>query len=131
MFGDGDEVHLQCRNGKPLDALLPRGRARSPTARYVLDGEIVIVDGSVQEFDLLSQRIHPAASRIERLREETPARLVAFDLLAERRRGRCSSCPTTSAASARRRVAEPGRADAGGRHEPHEAGRAGCRPPRA
>jgi ATP-dependent DNA ligase len=43
---------------------------------------IVVVDG-VQEFDLLSQRIHPAASRVERLRQETPAELVAFDLLAE------------------------------------------------
>ena len=43
---------------------------------------IVVVDG-VQEFDLLGQRIHPAASRVERLRTETPAALVAFDLLAE------------------------------------------------
>ena len=43
---------------------------------------VVMVDG-VQEFDLLSQRIHPAASRVEMLREETPAALVAFDLLAE------------------------------------------------
>ena len=43
---------------------------------------MVVVDG-VQEFDLLSQRIHPAASRVERLRQETPAELVAFDLLAE------------------------------------------------
>src|SRR5665809_135151 len=43
---------------------------------------VVTVDG-VQEFDLLSQRIHPAASRVERLRQETPAALVAFDLLAE------------------------------------------------
>ena len=43
---------------------------------------IVVVDG-VQEFDLLSQRIHPAASRVEMLRKETPAELVAFDLLAE------------------------------------------------
>jgi ATP-dependent DNA ligase len=42
----------------------------------------VTVDG-IQEFDLLSQRIHPAASRVERLRQETPAALVAFDLLAE------------------------------------------------
>jgi ATP-dependent DNA ligase len=43
---------------------------------------VVIVDG-IQEFDLLGQRIHPAASRVERLREETPAAFVAFDLLAE------------------------------------------------
>ena len=43
---------------------------------------VIEVDG-VQEFDLLSQRIHPAASRVERLAAETPASLVAFDLLAE------------------------------------------------
>ena len=49
----------------------------------VLDGEMVVVVDGVQEFDLLSQRIHPAASRVERLRQETPADLVAFDLLAE------------------------------------------------
>jgi ATP-dependent DNA ligase len=49
----------------------------------VLDGEMIVVVDGVQEFDLLSQRIHPAASRVERLREETPAGLVAFDLLAE------------------------------------------------
>ena len=47
------------------------------------DGEIVIEIDGVQEFDLLSQRIHPAASRVERLRNETPASLVAFDLLAD------------------------------------------------
>jgi ATP-dependent DNA ligase len=49
----------------------------------VLDGEIVIdrADGR-QDFDALSQRIHPAASRIARLSEETPARFIAFDLLA-------------------------------------------------
>ena len=51
--------------------------------RFVLDGEIVVVVDGVQEFDLLSQRIHPAASRVERLANETPAAFVAFDLLAE------------------------------------------------
>ena len=43
---------------------------------------VVTVDG-IQEFDLLSQRIHPAASRVERLAKETPATWSAFDLLAE------------------------------------------------
>jgi len=54
-----------------------------PAQRYVLDGEMVVTVDGVQEFDLLSQRIHPAASRVERLAKETPADLVAFDLLAE------------------------------------------------
>jgi ATP-dependent DNA ligase len=54
-----------------------------PAPRLVLDGEMVVTVDGVQEFDLLSQRIHPAASRVERLAKETPAALVAFDLLAE------------------------------------------------
>lgn len=80
-FVDGDEVELQSRNGKPLTRYFPE--LRFPPGRYVLDGEIVIhgPDGG-QEFDLLGQRIHPAASRINRLAEETPATYVAFDLLA-------------------------------------------------
>jgi len=81
-FADGDEVVLQSRNGKPLTRYFPE-LAALPAGRYVLDGEIVIRDGDGREdFDALSQRIHPAASRIARLAEETPARLVAFDLLA-------------------------------------------------
>jgi ATP-dependent DNA ligase len=80
-FVDGDEVELQSRNGRPLTRYFPE--LRFPPGRYVLDGEIVIhgPDGR-QEFDLLGQRIHPAASRIARLAEETPARFIAFDLLA-------------------------------------------------
>ena len=54
-----------------------------PAGRYVLDGEIVVrgPDGR-EDFDALGQRIHPAASRVERLAAETPACYVAFDLLA-------------------------------------------------
>ena len=81
-FVDGDEVFLQSRNGKPLDRYFPE--LTLPPGRYVLDGEIVIDpgDGS-QDFGALQQRIHPAASRVEMLARETPATIVAFDLLAE------------------------------------------------
>jgi ATP-dependent DNA ligase len=80
-FVDGDQVELQSRNGKPLTRYFPE--LRFPEGRYVLDGEIIIHGaGGGQEFDLLGQRIHPAASRIARLAEETPATYVAFDLLA-------------------------------------------------
>lgn len=86
-FVDGEELHLQSRNGKALLRYFPE--LRFPPGRYVLDGEIVIpapeVEGDVvgrQEFDLLGQRIHPAASRIARLAQETPATFMAFDLLA-------------------------------------------------
>lgn len=80
-FVDGDSVELQSRNGRPLTRYFPE--VRFPPGRYVLDGELVIHGpGGRQEFDLLGNRIHPAASRIERLSVETPAVYVAFDLLA-------------------------------------------------
>jgi ATP-dependent DNA ligase len=80
-FVDGEDVVLQSRGGKPLGRYFPE--LAFPRGRYVLDGEIVI-DGREggEDFDALSQRIHPAQSRIERLAAETPARYVAFDLLA-------------------------------------------------
>jgi ATP-dependent DNA ligase len=74
-FVDGDETYLQSRNGKPLSRYFPE--LEFPPGRYVLDGEIV-----ASSFDTLGQRIHPAASRIARLAEETPATFFAFDLLA-------------------------------------------------
>ncbi len=75
-FVDGPDVELQSRNGRTLTRYFPE--LRFPEGRYVLDGEIV-VPGS---FDTLGQRIHPAASRIAKLAEETPATYFAFDLLA-------------------------------------------------
>lgn len=83
-FVDGDELLLQSRNGKPLQRYFPE--LRFPPGRYVLDGEIVIDahtdSDEPEDFDALSQRIHPAASRIELLSQQTPARYIAFDLLA-------------------------------------------------
>jgi ATP-dependent DNA ligase len=75
VFVDGAETYLQSRNGKPLSRYFPE--LTFPAGRYVIDGEIVAAS-----FDTLGQRIHPAASRIARLAEETPARFVAFDVLA-------------------------------------------------
>jgi ATP-dependent DNA ligase len=86
VFRDGDDVHLQSRNGKPMNRYFPDVVEQAlalPAQRYVIDGEMVVTVDGVQEFDLLSQRIHPAASRVERLAKETPATLVAFDLLAD------------------------------------------------
>lgn len=77
VFVDGDSAVIRSRNDKPLDRYFPEVVASVPPGRYVLDGEIV-----ASSFDTLGQRIHPAKSRIERLSVETPARLVAFDLLA-------------------------------------------------
>src|SRR3954467_12440019 len=74
-FVDGAETYLQSRNGKPLSRYFPE--VAFPPGRYVLDGELVAAS-----FDTPRQRIHPAVSRINRLAEETPARYIAFDLLA-------------------------------------------------
>ncbi len=80
-FVDGEEVFLQSRSAKPLGRYFPE--LVLPPGRYVLDGEIVVRDSDGREdFDALGQRIHPAASRIERLSVETPAVYVVFDLLA-------------------------------------------------
>jgi ATP-dependent DNA ligase len=80
-FVDGEEATIQSRGGKPLARYFPE--LQFPPGRYVLDGEIVIdgADGH-EDFGALQQRIHPAESRINMLAEQTPARYIAFDLLA-------------------------------------------------
>jgi len=83
-YRDGDDVHLQSRGGKPMNRYFPEvvEQVRAmPADRVVLDGEMVIEVDGVQEFDLLSQRIHPADSRVQKLAAETPAFYVAFDVL--------------------------------------------------
>jgi ATP-dependent DNA ligase len=85
VFRDGDDLLLQSRNGKPLDRYFPELQGPLRTllpARCVVDGELVVPRGGVLDFDALSERIHPAASRVAQLAERTPARFVAFDLLA-------------------------------------------------
>jgi ATP-dependent DNA ligase len=85
-FRDGDHIELQSKNGQPLARYFPEvvEHLGALTARsFVLDGEIVVpVDGHLS-FDDLLQRIHPAASRIERLSRERPAVLIVFDLLVD------------------------------------------------
>ena len=85
VFRDGDELHLQSRNGKPLNRYFPELEEPLRTllpARCVVDGELVVPRGGILDFDALSERIHPAASRVAALAATTPARFVAFDLLA-------------------------------------------------
>ncbi|MCF3122272.1 ATP-dependent DNA ligase [Streptomyces arenae] len=85
VFRDGDEIELGSRTGKPLTRYFPELvealRGRLP-ARCVLDGEIVIPRDGHLDFDALTERIHPAASRVALLAERTPASFVSFDLLA-------------------------------------------------
>jgi ATP-dependent DNA ligase len=84
-FRDGDEVVLDSRNERPLTRyfpeLLPALRAVMPE-RAVVDGELVVPGADGLDFDALQQRIHPAASRINRLAAETPAHFLVFDLIA-------------------------------------------------
>ncbi len=82
---DGDEISLASRNGRDLTRYFPEAveplRATLPN-RAVVDGEIVVPTPNGLDFDLLGQRIHPAASRVAKLAAETPSEVVAFDLLA-------------------------------------------------
>jgi ATP-dependent DNA ligase len=83
-FVDGDDVYLQSRNGRPLRRYFPE--LEFPKGRYVLDGELVILDSDGrEEFNALQARLHPAESRVRMLAEETPALFRAFDLLARDR----------------------------------------------
>ncbi len=87
IFRDGDEVEIGSRNERPMTRYFPEVveavKAGFPE-RAVIDGEIVIVDRerNTLDFEALQQRIHPAASRVNLLAEQTPASFVAFDLLA-------------------------------------------------
>src|ERR687890_1248125 len=81
VFRDGDDVDLRSRNQRPLARYFPElvtALRRLHADRFVLDGEIVVADG----FEALLRRLHPAASRAERLSVETPAAFVAFDVIA-------------------------------------------------
>ncbi|MEO7069000.1 MAG: ATP-dependent DNA ligase, partial [Nostocoides sp.] len=87
VFRSGDEVEIGSRNEKPMTRYFPEiveaVKAELPD-RIVLDGEIILVGPGEDrlDFELLQQRIHPAASRVKKLAAETPASFVAFDLLA-------------------------------------------------
>jgi ATP-dependent DNA ligase len=84
-FRDGSKTELQSKSGRPLARYFPElveALQKLSARRCVLDGEIAVPSGSGFSFDALLQRIHPAASRIRRLAEETPAIFIVFDFLA-------------------------------------------------
>ena len=86
VFRDGDEIFIQSRDEKPLNRyfpdLLEPLRASLP-ARCVLDGEIVIVKNHGLDFNELQMRLHPAASRVRLLSQQSPAAVIFFDVLSE------------------------------------------------
>lgn len=85
VFRDGAEIELASRATKSLTRYFPElvaALAERLPERCVLDGEIVVARDGRLDFDALSERIHPAASRVHTLAERTPASFVAFDVLA-------------------------------------------------
>ena len=85
VFRDKNQVYLQSRDGRPLDRYFPDLHAsllERMSKSCVLDGEIVIATAQGIDFDALQLRLHPSASRVEKLARETPAAFIAFDLLA-------------------------------------------------
>ena len=85
VFRDGDDVLLQSRDEKPMNRYFPEltePMKKLLPQRCVLDGEVVIVGKGGLDFEALLLRIHPAASRVKLLAEQTPSSYVAWDLLA-------------------------------------------------
>jgi ATP-dependent DNA ligase len=81
---DGDAVDLISKSGKPLGRYFPeieRLLLGLAEARFLIDGELILAVGDALSFDALQLRLHPAASRVERLSKETPAQYMLFDLL--------------------------------------------------
>ena len=86
VFRDGASIELQSKAGQPLTRYFPEVAAavsKIDAKRFVLDGELVVPVGRAFSFDDLLLRIHPAASRIQKLSTESPATLIVFDLLVD------------------------------------------------
>jgi ATP-dependent DNA ligase len=85
VFRSADELYIQSRELRPLDRYFPElheALLAVLPAGCVVDGEIVIASPDGLDFDALQMRLHPAASRVQKLASEMPASFVAFDLLA-------------------------------------------------
>ncbi len=86
VFRKGEQVLMQSKAGQPLGRYFPElveALRKLPVEKFVLDGEIIILEGGRLAFDSLLQRIHPAESRIRKLAKETPSTFLAFDLLVD------------------------------------------------
>ena len=88
-FRDGDTIYLQSKAGQPLARYFPDvvdNFAKLPQQQFVLDGELVIPVGGALSFNELQLRLHPAASRVQKLARAHPALYIIFDLLGEDQR---------------------------------------------
>ena len=87
-FRDGTRIDLQSKSGQPLGRYFPEvveALSKLKARQFVIDGEIVVPIKGRFSFDDLLMRIHPAASRIQKLSKETPSKLIVFDLLVDER----------------------------------------------
>lgn len=94
----GREIELQSKSGKSLLRYFPEVAAAIqvlPLDRFVLDGELAIVNGGMLSFDALQNRLHPAESRVRKLAAETPAMFILFDCLATELDGSLVNAPLT------------------------------------
>ncbi|HEX4166589.1 MAG TPA: ATP-dependent DNA ligase [Bryobacteraceae bacterium] len=85
-FRDGEQVDLMSKSGQPLARYFPEittALGELKASKFILDGELIVTQQRSLDFDALLQRIHPAASRIQKLSVETPATLMLFDLLVD------------------------------------------------
>ena len=85
-FRDGDDIFLQSKAGQPLARYFPdvaTSLGELKAKRFVLDGELAIPVAGKLSFDELQLRLHPAASRVQKLAAAHPAVYIVFDLLAD------------------------------------------------
>src|SRR3954469_18686033 len=95
-FRDGDNIFLQSKNGHPLARYFPDVAAnvsKVPQQQFVLDGELVVPVGGALSFDELQLRLHPAASRVQKLAAAHPAVYVVFDLLVDEKENKLGGEP--------------------------------------
>ncbi|MET0273563.1 MAG: ATP-dependent DNA ligase, partial [Phenylobacterium sp.] len=97
-FKAGGEVELKAKSGKPLARYFPdmvEALKALPADRFVLDGELVITVDGEPSFDALQMRLHPAASRVNKLAAEQPADFVLFDCLLDAKGRSLVNAPLT------------------------------------
>jgi ATP-dependent DNA ligase len=88
-FRDGEQIFLQSKNGQPLARYFPDvadAVSALPANEFVVDGELVVSVGGALSFDELQLRLHPAASRVQKLAKAHPATYIVFDLLSAKNR---------------------------------------------
>src|SRR3954447_18767283 len=112
VFHGGSELFIQSRDSRPLDRYFPElhdGLLEALPKGCVLDGEIVIATSHGLDFDALQLRLHPAASRVAKLANETPSSFVAFDALAVNGRDLTAETQAERRAALEKLLAKPKR----------------------